>query len=140
MRSRMLSFAAAVVLATGGGVAVSSCGGDEDKSTVDVAEAAKATAAKGTAEMTMNVRLRGLGLPDPIAIDAKGVTALAKPRSRFSMDLGPLLTLVSAPAGGDRDLEMIVDGADVYARPPRIDGLTIPGDKPWVALDLGEIA
>ncbi len=35
---------------------------------------------------------------------------------------------------------MIVDGADVYARPPRIEGLTVPGGKQWVALDLEALA
>jgi hypothetical protein len=140
MGSRVQAFAAAAVLATGGGVAVSSCGSDEGNGRVDVAAAAKTTAGKGTARMTMSMRMSGLGLPDPISIKAQGVTALSEPRARLSIDLGPLLTLVGAPAGEDRDLEMILDGADVYVRPPRMEELTVPGGKQWVALDLEALA
>ncbi len=136
--SRLLALAATAVLATGGSLAVSSCGSN-DRSPVDVAEAARATAGKGTAQMTMHMRLQGLGLPSPVVLKAKGVTALAEPRARLSMNIGPLLALGGVPPGGDQDLELTIDGADLSAKPPRIEGLNIPGGKQWVALDLKEL-
>ncbi|MDQ4071986.1 MAG: hypothetical protein M3088_03780, partial [Actinomycetota bacterium] len=136
----MLAVAATALLATGGGAVIASCGSDEDKGAVNVGQAAKATAAKGTARMTMQMRMSGMGLPEPIDLKARGVTALGEPRADLSMDLGPVLELVGAPAGGGRSLEMLVDGADLYVRPPRIEGLTIPGGKRWLALDLRALA
>ena len=140
MRSRMLALAATALLATAGGIAVSSCASDEEKGTVDVAQAAKATADKGTARMTMNMRVSGLGLPGPIAIKAQGVTALGEPRGRLAIDRGPLLALIGATAEGNRHLDLTINGADLYAKPPRIEGLAVPGGKPWVALDLKALA
>lgn len=140
MRSRLLVLGVTAVLATGGGVAISSCGSDEDAGKVDVAKAAQATSSKGTARMTMRMRMSGLGLPAPITINARGVTALGEPRSRFSMDLGPLLALVGGSAPGGEELDVVLDGADIYVKPPRLEGLTIPGGKRWLALDLEELA
>lgn len=138
MRSRILALVATAFLCTGGGVALTSCG--DDGGSVDLAKTVRATADKGTARTTMKVRVSGLGLPGPLAFTAKGVTALAEPRGRLTLDLGPLLTLVGAPAGGDRGLELIVNGADVYAKPPKLDGLTIPEGRSWITLDLAALA
>ena len=137
---RLLALAATAALATGGGAAISACGSDDDKSTVDVGQTAKATAAKGTARMSMDMRMRGLGLPNPVTLKAQGVTDLDEPRAQMTMDLGPLIALVGAPTNGGKNLELTVDGADVYAKPPRIEGLTIPGGKQWIGLDLEELA
>lgn len=138
MRSRLLALVATTALCAGGGAALSSCG--DEGGSVDLGKTVRATADKGTARTTMKVRISGLGLPGPLAVTAKGVTALREPRGRLTIDLGPLLTLVGAPPGGDRDLELIVDGADVYAKPPKLDGLAIPGGRSWITLDLAAIA
>ena len=136
--SRFLALVAMAAVAASGGLAVASCG--DDKGTVDVAEAANSTASKGTARMSMRLRLQGLGLPSPLVLEAKGVTALAQPRAKLSLDIAPLLALGGAPPAGDQNLELTVDGPDLYAKPPPLPGLTIPGGKQWVALDLKELA
>jgi hypothetical protein len=138
-RSHILALAATAVLATGGGLALASCGSD-GKSPVGVAQAANTTAEKGTARVTMHMRLRGMGLPLPVELKATGVTALAEPRARLSINIGPLLALGGAPPGGDQNLEVTFDGADLYVKPPQLGGLTIPDGKRWVALDLKELA
>ncbi|MGI8945859.1 MAG: hypothetical protein ACR2GL_06440 [Thermoleophilaceae bacterium] len=135
MRSSLSALLVTAAVAAGG-LAISSCGA-EDVS-VDVAEAAAATGEQGTARMEMTMKMDGLGLPTPITVRADGVTALRKPRTRFEMDFGPLLSL--AGAGGEGTVEMVLDGASIYVKPPQLDGLDIPGDKPWVAVDLGAAA
>jgi hypothetical protein len=135
---RLLALAATGLLATGGGLAVASC--SDEKSTVDVAEAAASTADKGTARISVRLRMQGLGAPSPLVLEANGVTALAEPRARLTVDIGPLLALGGPPPAGDQNLELTVDGPDLYAKPPPLPGLTIPGGKQWVALDLKELA
>ena len=122
-----------------GGTAVAGCGTD-DAVGLDVAKAADATAKKGTARITAKVSVAGAGLPLPLDVDAKGVTALDESKGKLTFDLAPLLGLAGAPQGTPGDLELRFAGGTVYARPPRIDQLRVPGGKAWVSLELGRVA
>lgn len=122
-----------------GSVAVAGCGAG-DAVGLDAAKAAEATAQKKTARITVKVSIEGAGLPLPVTLDAKGVTALGARRGKLTFDLGPLLGLAGAPPGTPGALEMRFDGARLYAKLPKLDLLQIPGDKPWVALDLARLA
>jgi len=129
-------------LVVGGGVsatALAGCGTD-DAVGPDVARAAEATAKKGTARIAMRISVEGAGLPLPIAIDAKGVMALNAAKGRVTFDLASLLGLAGAPQGTPGELEMRFGGGTVYAKPPKLDQLEIPGGKPWVSLELPKLA
>lgn len=117
--------------------ALAGCGA-EGLAGVDVAQAAQATSDKDTARVKMTMRMSGLGLPQPATLEAEGVTKLAEPQMRMTMDLSALLGSFGADADGR--VEMIVDGADFYVDPPKIPGVAIPGDGGWIGLDLREIS
>lgn len=137
---RKLITSVCVAAAVGAGAtAVAGCGAD-DAVGLDVARAATATAEKGTARIALKVSVAGAGLPLPLDLDAKGVTALGEPKGKLTFDLAPLLRLAGAPAGTPGDLELRFGGSTVYARPPRVAQLRIPGDKAWVSLELGRVA
>lgn len=138
MRSRSLALLVAVLLGAGASVALSACG--DEGGNVDLAKTVRTTSKKGTARTSMHIRISGLGLAQPLVLTAKGVTSLGEPRARLTLDLGPLLTLVGASRRGDRDLELIADGSEVYVRPPRLRGLTVPGGRSWITLDLASLA
>jgi hypothetical protein len=82
----------------------------------------------------MTMHMTGLGLPEPIEIKADGVTALGEARMNITFDFGQLL----AAAGGDGagTMEMRVDGADLYVKPPEIQALNLPE---WIGLDLRRV-
>lgn len=138
MRNLLVALLLAATLG-GGALALSSCGA-EDAAGVDVARAAEATRKQGTARMRMTVRMTGLGLPAPITIAADGVTHLSEPRARMRIDFARLMALAGAPRGSGTEMEMLIDGAQVHVRPPKLQGLSIPGGKPWVAVDLAALA
>lgn len=117
---------------------VSGCGAEE-KAGVGVAEAASATAKKGTATYTFTVNAQGLGLPGKIDLKASGVTSLTKPQMTMRMDVGPALGALGIPLPSAL-LDVRLDGGTVYVKPPAIPGLTIPGGKEWVSLDIAEAA
>ncbi len=122
-----------------GGTAVAGCGAD-DAVGLDVAKAAEATAQKKTARIAIKVSVEGAGLPLPVMLDAKGVTALDSSRGKLTFDLGPLLGIAGAPQGTPGDLELRFDGGSLYAKPPKLDALPIPGGKAWVSLELAQLA
>ena len=134
------SMTAICVAASFGATAVAGCGSSEESEPFDVAKAAKATAEKGTARMTVKVSVSGAGLPIPIDVNAKGVTALDASKGKLVFDLKPLLGLAGAPQGTPGDLEVRFDGGTLYAKPPKIEQLQIPGGKPWVSLELPRVA
>jgi hypothetical protein len=136
-RKLVVSLLAAAALAPGAVVA-SGCGAEEVAG-VDVAQAAQATAKKGTAAYTLTVKSSGLGLPQPLDVKATGVTDLTQPRLSMRMDLASLLATAGVPAGGG-PLELRIDGKDVFVRVPELPGLQVPGGKEWVGLDLGQLA
>jgi len=141
--NRLLSALAAAAILVPGAALASGCGSDdvEKAAGVDIAQAAQKTAAKGTARMAMHVEMSGMGLPSVIKLDANGVGALAEPRGRLSMDLGPMLQSFGVPALGDAKLEMLFDGARLYAKVPKLPGLpSLPGGKSWVGLNLKQLA
>lgn len=129
----MKRFAVLLALLAGAVPVVSGCGAEEAAG-VDVAEAAQATAAKGTARMTMTMRMTGLGLPQPMDVKAEGVTALGEPRMNITFDFGNLLA--AAGAQGVGKMAMRVDGADLYVQPPEIQALNLPK---WISLDLRQV-
>ena len=122
-----------------GATALAGCGGDEVAG-LDVAKAAAATADKGTARIAVKIRVEGAGLPLPVDLDAKGITALGAPKGRLTFDLAPLLGMAGAPKGTPGDLEVRFDGGTLYARPPALDELKIPNGKRWVSLRLPKLA
>ena len=138
----MRKFLTFVCVAAGlGGAAgvVSGCGAERAVG-VDVASAADATAAKETARVALTTRVQGAGLPAPIVIKATGVTALGASRGTMTFDLAPLLTLLgSAPDGAGR-LELRFDAGRLWAKPPALGVLKIPGGKHWVSLDAPRVA
>lgn len=114
--------------------------GEEDSATfsVDASRAAAATSEQGTARMTMTMRMSGLGLPGEMEVTADGVTALDEPRADITLDFGNLLSLLG-PGGGDGKVRILFDGSQLYVDPPAIEGLALPNDGGWLALDLGRI-
>ena len=116
--------------------ALSGCGAEEAVG-VDVAKAAEATREKGTARMTMTMRMSGLGLPGAIEVPAEGVTSLVEPRADFTMDVGNLLQIGTGDPGGK--IRIVFDGADLYVDPPKLEGLRLPGGGGWIALDLRRV-
>lgn len=121
-----------------GATVVTGCGADD--AGLDVAKAAAATAEKGTARIAVNVSVEGAGLPLPIKLDAKGITALDSAKGNLIFDLRPLLALANAPQGTPGDFELRFDGGTLYGKPPKLDELKIPGGKPWVSLELPKLA
>lgn len=136
---KLLTWTVLLVAPATGAVAVSGCGAEKAVG-VDVAKAADATAAKGTAHIVLTTSLQGAGLPAPITIKGAGVTALDKSRGDITFDLKPVLALLAAPAGSTGDLRLRFDGGQLYARPPKVGGLSIPTGKHWVALNLPKAA
>lgn len=129
------------VLATlgAGATAIAGCSAGEATG-LDPAKAAAATAKKGTARVTISTSVEGAGLPLPLSFEAEGVSSLDSPEGRFTFDFGPLLALAGAPSGSSGALELIVRGGTVYAKPPKIPQLRVPGGKPWVSLELPKLA
>jgi hypothetical protein len=132
MRSRLLALLALPALCA---PALAGCGAEEVAG-VDVAKAAAATTGKGTARMTLRMHMTGLGLPSAIDIEAHGVTALGAPRMNIAFDFGELLSAAGAQ-GLDGGVEMRLDGAHLYVRPPEIQALDLPE---WIGLDLRRVA
>ena len=142
MRKLLVSLLAVCTLGAGG-LAVSGCGADDAVAGLDVEKASAATARKGTARIALTTRVEGAGLPLPLEVKGKGVTSLKGAEGNLTLDLAPLLSLAGAGAGagaGSGDLELRFSGADFFVRPPKLDQLEIPGGKPWVALDLAQLA
>lgn len=128
-----------VAAGLGAAPVLAGCGGD-DAAPFDVVKTSAATAKKGTARITAKVSVSGAGLPLPLDVNAKGVTALNATKGRITFDLAPLLRLAGAPAGTPGDLEMRFDGGTLYAKPPELEQLQIPGGKAWVTLRLPRVA
>lgn len=129
---------AAVALTGAAGFVATGCGAEEAAG-VDVAHAAEATAAKKTAVVNMTLHGEGLGLPIPIDLKATGVTALDKTAGTLTMDLGSILKLTGVSVT-DSKLGMKFGGKDLYIKPPKVQGFTVPGGKQWVSVDLEKTA
>jgi hypothetical protein len=126
--ARTLPLLAAVALAA---PLLSGCGA-EKVAGVDVAKAAEATAAKGTARISIKVAISGLGLGSGLTITGKGVTALDRPAMDVTFDLSDLLGIAGIISG--TDLKLRLDGATLYVDTPDIPTVDIPNG--WMAVDL----
>jgi hypothetical protein len=138
MRKLMTWTCALAGLGTGA-LAVAGCGAEKVVG-VDVAKAADATARKGTARIVFTSQVQGVGLPAPIVVKGTGVTSLSAARGNLAFDLKPLLALAGAPAGTSSALQLRFDGGRVWAQPPSLGALKIPGGKHWITLDLPAVA
>jgi len=107
---------------------------------VDTAQAAETTAAQGTAKIALTIRVSGAGLPKPVTVTAQGATALKEPKLDLTMNVGEVLGAVGMPSLAGGEIRFKVDGGNLYVKPPTIPGLTIPGGKSWVHLDLPALA
>lgn len=116
--------------------AVAGCG-SEDLPSVSVAEATQATRDADTARMTFRVRMEGMGLPQPLTLNAEGVAATGAPRMDLTFDFGPLLEQFGGE--GDGKTRMLLDGRRAYVDPPQIDQLELPGGATWVTVDLMKV-
>jgi hypothetical protein len=125
----ILAVLAALLLPAG---LLAGCGSD-DLPSVSAAEAAQSTREAHTARATLRMELKGMGLPRPTTMSAKGVTATDAPRLDMTFDLEPLL-------GQGGKARVMVDGGRVFVEPPQVPGLDLPGDARWVALELGAVA
>jgi len=139
---KLIALLCVVVGIGAGSTAVAGCGDDEATGDggLNVSRVAASTAEKGTARIAVKVSVEGAGLPLPLELDAKGVTALDSSAGRLTFDLRPLLGLLNAPQGTPGDLELRFDGGTIYAKPPMLDELKVPGGKPWVSLALPRLA
>jgi hypothetical protein len=127
---RLIPLAAVLALAA---PVASGCGADP----AGVADAASATAKKGTASYTMRIGMSGLGLPSKVDLRLSGVTSLSKPQMTMKADLGPLIAGFGVPIGS-APVDVRLDGRMLYVKPPAVPGLAMPGGKEWVAIDLAE--
>jgi len=114
---------------------LSGCGA-ERAAGVDVAKAAEATAAKGTARISVKIAIKGLGLGSGLTITGTGVTALDRPAMDVTFDLSDLLGIAGILTG--TDLKLRLDGAQLYVDAPDIPTVDIPDG--WIAVDLRRLA
>jgi hypothetical protein len=131
---RRLAPLAAVIALIAAAPALSGCGAEEVAG-VDVAQAAQATAGKGTARVHMTMSMEGLGLPAGLSLDADGVMSLTEPEGDLTLDLGSLLG--AAGVDGNGDLKLRFGGGELYVDPPELAGLDIPDG--WLAIHLREV-
>jgi hypothetical protein len=119
--------------------AASGCGGAATVAPSDpasVSEAAEATQLARTARVGWKVTTEGFGLSREVTVTGTGTASLTSPLMRLRFDLAPVLRATGAdvPRGGGADV--LVRGEDVYVKPPRVRGFSLPGGRDWVALDL----
>ena len=133
---RLLLALVAALMTLTASVAAVGCGSD-DLPSVTAADAAAATREAETARIAMNVRMSGMGLPAPMSIKARGVSAMAAPRMDMTMDFGPILKSFGADADGRT--RMVLDGGRLLVDPPSLPGVELPGGATWVTADLGEV-
>jgi hypothetical protein len=109
------------------------CGSD-DLPSVSAAEAAQSTRDAHTARTTFRMEMRGMGLPQPMAVTAEGVSATDGARMDMTFDFGPILQGIGG--GDDGRVRFLLDGRRAWADPPEVEGLDIPGGATWVTVDL----
>ena len=135
MRKVLRSLLAAAVLAAA--PLAAGCGAD-DLNPEDVAKAAEATRAEKTAKVDLSVATSGFGVPVPLNVKGTGTSALDRVAMDLTFDLSGLLSL--AGIQGDGRTRAVVLGKDAWLDPPAVDGLTVPGGKRWVGVDLARAA
>lgn len=142
--SRLVAALVAASILVLGAVLAAGCGSEdvEKVAGVDVAQAAKKTAEKGTAKMDMTISITGGGVPQPVSLKASGVTALDRPAARMTIDFGPVAQSFGVPIPTDAaKIEMLFEGSRFNAKVPAIPGLpSLPGNAGWVQVDVAKIA
>jgi len=142
--SRLVTALAAASILVPGAVVAAGCGSEdvEKVAGVDVAQAAKKTAEKGTAKMDMTIKITGGGIPQPVSLKASGVTALDRPAARMTIDFGPIAQSFGAPIPtGAAKVEMLFEGSRFNAKVPAIPGLpSLPDNAGWVQVDVAKVA
>jgi hypothetical protein len=134
---RALRFSLWLVSALAAAVLLAGCGGTADQ--LDpLALAAERTANADSARFEMTMEMAGAG--QAFAATATGAVDNASQRATMSMDLSGLAQAFGAPAGtGSMSMDMVMDGQVIYMRFPLLTQM-LPGGKPWVRLDLVELA
>jgi hypothetical protein len=105
-----------------------------------LALAAERTVDAGSARFELSLEL-GVGGRTAEAT-ATGAFDSAGGRATMHMDLGAVGDAFGAPPGAGGDalrLDMVLDGTVAYLRFPLVSAM-LPGAKPWVKLDLAELA
>lgn len=121
---------------------LAACGGSAAPTLSSVAQAATKTEAAGTARFAVQFDAKGLpGQAGAAGFTAEGEVDYDKQRTRMTMDLGSLGSLLGPAAQGkDLSFDVLVDGAStVYLRFPLLSQLVGEG-KPWLKLDAESLA
>lgn len=141
MRKAALSLAAAAI-AAGSSLALAGCGAKESAERaigVDVAQAAVATAQKGTARIALRMDLKGAGLPGTLTLRGTGVTALDRPAGDLTLDLSGVTSSLGLPLA-DTEVPLRFRGGTLLVQPPSFPGYRLPAGKRWIRLDLKKAA
>lgn len=121
-------------------VLVSGCGAS---STIDpVAQAASISTSTSGYQMRFSLQLSSPALP--MAVTAAGAGSFDPPDRAGSLALGINLgsspLVVQALGGSTLRIEELLDGSTVYMKlPPAVAGM-VPGGKPWLKIDLADVA
>ena len=113
----------------------SSCGSPsgENANALETLTAASAkTNAAGTAKVEMKIAMDVDG--QVLSMDAIGAMDLDKQLAHMTMTIGS--DTPGMPAGGMGEIEMVMDGLEVYAKYPPEIAQSMPSDKPWAFIDM----
>jgi hypothetical protein len=136
----LIAVIAAVAVAAG-------CGGSESSGTAPVPsvkslnQVAVRTERAGSYRFDMTMRMSIPGLSEALELEADGAVDEAGRRATMTMDFGSFPQVVGAEgvSGDDLKMEMLFDWPIAYVRMPFLSE-RIPGNKPWVKLDLDALA
>ena len=134
MTRRPLALLAALAALVPAGAVAAGCG-DDELSSVTADEAAASTRQAETARTTMTMKISGMGAPMPVSVRAQGVTSLSEPRMDMTFDFGQMAQALGAQDGKVR---VLLDGGDVFVKPPSIQGSELPGGASWITADIGQ--
>jgi LppX/LprAFG-like lipoprotein len=142
MRAAAVGVLAALALVAAG------CGGSSSSSMTPlelVSQAVSKTTKADSAKFQMQVT-ETMGPIGPITVNASGTSDQSSHSANMTMDLSSIAQLIGKGAGNPDDWkgDVIVDGSNPkavveYMRLPAFAKL-VPGAKPWVKLNLNEVA
>lgn len=137
---RLLTRSLTLVLLSGSLLAAGCGGEDGDQSSatrldinavVRTAEADKTAAIKGT------VTVEGMGLKAPLTIDAAGTGSMTNMEMDVTLKGKPLFERMGVPA--DDDIRFVWLGPKAYVKAPDAFVEQVPGQRPWIGVDLAGI-
>jgi hypothetical protein len=132
---RLLRLPTSLVVLLAGAALAAGCGGSPAQ--LDpLASAAERTADAGSARFEMRMAMTVAGRSAEAT--ASGAFDNESRRATMSMDLSALAGAFGGGAGALR-MDMVMDGTVAYMRMPLLTA-QLPGGKPWVKLDLEELA